>query len=674
MSSRVLKKLGLHKETDIPTIENTSNSEIDVSDKCRSKKKLNKYNLLNADFQSESDVKEDDDHETTESVNNSEGIREIKDTKRKKKRRKKKSQKQYNNAKSSEDVEDEFERSIREVNELFGNPVDSTVNDNCSNETSQVEEIPVLNIQQRYLNPNNELKRIFGSKVVNTTSEFRKKSRGRSIKPSVIITPKDTWMPITKQGISMKLIEKKNNCSYFTFEHSHNYQNIQKQFLSAVSSSTPDDIVRIINDYPYHVDALIQLSELCKVGEDHAIAAELIERAIYALENAFHPSFGVCRGDCRLNYLRQENRSFYVAVLKHIQFVGQRACYRTALELSKMLLSLNPVEDPLAIVLSIDYYALRAKEFKWLIDFTDTWNQTRHLVKLPNFKYSIALAQWSLNNLEEADKLLKEALTLFPSLLVPLAAKCSLQLNTSISSHSFFTTFAETTETKPLKCLIALYVERCYHVWKDSAVLSWIEKNAKEVLDMVESQDPEISNCQTKRMNWFKPTLPVNIKRHLMIYDLTDILLLAGEGLPNVTLHFDPYPPTNSINLYSVPRRAVVGTSRRNGILASFFQALNPNMHYEGPDENELDDLAEEIGEVNQELRRSLRSIVNSIRDLLTTFDTDGNRRSNSTGEPSREAEATVDGDADDSEISETDDPFFLINFTPISFVSDVFT
>jgi hypothetical protein len=64
----------------------------------------------------------------------------------------------------------------------------------------------------------------------------------------------------------------------------------------------------IVNDYPYHVDALIQLSELCKVAEDHAMAAELIERAIYALEMAFHPSFNVCRGDCRLSYDRQENR------------------------------------------------------------------------------------------------------------------------------------------------------------------------------------------------------------------------------------------------------------------------------------------------------------------------------------------------------------------------------
>lgn len=660
MSSRVLKKLGLHKESDIPALEGTSDQESEVSEKYVNKEKHNKYNLLNADLQSESDVKEDDDHETPESLNNSEDIREIKDTKRKKKKRKKKSHKQYNNTKSSEDVEDEFERSIREVNELFGHPSDTVVENTTGGvENCQIEEIPVLNIQQRYLNPNNELKRMFGSKVVNITNDFKKKSRGRSIKASVIVLPKDTWMPITKQGVSMKLVEKKNNCTYFTFEHSHSYQNIQKEFLSAVSSSTPDDIVRIINDYPYHVDALIQLSELCKVGEDHAIAAELIERAIYAMESAFHPSFSVCRGDCRLNFLRQENRSFYVAVLKHIQFVGQRACYRTALELSKMLLSLNPVEDPLAIVLSIDYYALRAKEFKWLIDFTDTWNSTRHLVKLPNFKYSVALAHWSLNNFEEADKCLKEAIALFPSLLVPLVAKCSMQLDSSISSHTFFTVFAEATETKPLKCLTSLYVERCYHVWKDSAILPWLEKNIKQVLEMVESQDPEISNCQTKRMNWFKPTLPVNIKRHLMIYDLTDILLLAGEGLPNVTLHFDPYPPTNSVNLYSVPRRAVTGTSRRNGILASFFQALNPNMHYEGPDENELDDLAEEIGEVNQELRRSLRSIVNSIRDLLTSFDSDGNRRSNSTGETSRETEANLEGDAEDSETSDADDNNF---------------
>ncbi len=76
-------------------------------------------------------------------------------------------------------------------------------------------------------------------------------------------------------------------------------------------------------------------------------------------------------------------------MLKHIQFVGQRACYRTALELCKMLLSLNPIEDPLAIILSLDYYALRAKEYKWLIDFTNAWNSTRNLLKVSSPRYIV---------------------------------------------------------------------------------------------------------------------------------------------------------------------------------------------------------------------------------------------------------------------------------------------
>lgn len=84
-------------------------------------------------------------------------------------------------------------------------------------------------------------------------------------------------------------------------------------------------------------------------------------------------------------------------------------------------------------------------------------------------------------------------------------------------------------ETKPLKCLMTLYVERCRHVWKNAELLPWLEKNVHEVLALVEAQSPEITDCQTRRMKWFKPTLPVNIARHLVIYDLTEILVVAGE-------------------------------------------------------------------------------------------------------------------------------------------------
>lgn len=68
------------------------------------------------------------------------------------------------------------------------------------------------------------------------------------------------------------------------------------------------DFKALINAHPYHVDALLQLSELCRLSEDLPMAAELIEQALYCLECAFHPSFSLASGNCRLDYRRQENR------------------------------------------------------------------------------------------------------------------------------------------------------------------------------------------------------------------------------------------------------------------------------------------------------------------------------------------------------------------------------
>ena len=65
---------------------------------------------------------------------------------------------------------------------------------------------------------------------------------------------------------------------------------------------------QLLNEHPFHIDAMLQLSDICKMGEDSARAAELIERTLYAMEAAFHPLFNLAVGTCRLDYKRQENR------------------------------------------------------------------------------------------------------------------------------------------------------------------------------------------------------------------------------------------------------------------------------------------------------------------------------------------------------------------------------
>lgn len=97
-----------------------------------------------------------------------------------------------------------------------------------------------------------------------------------------------------------------------------------------------------------------------------------------------------------------------------------------------MLLSLDPEDDPLAIVLAIDFYALRAREYAWFVQFCEAWENKRNLSQLPNVAYSLALASFHLGTGDLADELLQNALTMFPSFLVPLLDKCGVQTDSRV--------------------------------------------------------------------------------------------------------------------------------------------------------------------------------------------------------------------------------------------------
>lgn len=132
--------------------------------------------------------------------------------------------------------------------------------------------------------------------------------------------------------------------------------------------------------------------------------------------------------------------------MKHLIFVGQRACYRTALEFCKLLLSLDPDGDPMGVLLCIDFYALRSREYEWLAQACEEWETHKNLSQLPNFAYSLAMAHFHLTSEEDkasANLLLQKALIMFPSVLLGLLEKCSVQPDSRVLGHTFFTTDAE---------------------------------------------------------------------------------------------------------------------------------------------------------------------------------------------------------------------------------------
>lgn len=100
------------------------------------------------------------------------------------------------------------------------------------------------------------------------------------------------------------------------------------------------------------------------------------------------------------------------------------------------------MDDPLAVVLCIDFYALRSSEYTWFIQFVNAFDSVRNLTQLPNIKYSLAVAKWQKGDVETAHTLLQEALLMFPGVLMPLLEKCSIQADKRVSAHPYFTTYA----------------------------------------------------------------------------------------------------------------------------------------------------------------------------------------------------------------------------------------
>ncbi|KAF5273306.1 hypothetical protein FQR65_LT04728 [Abscondita terminalis] len=627
MSSRVLRKLQGDNDLNEELSDLDPESDLPVSGGARRKQlNINRYDLLNQQSLSESEVKEDDNE--TEVTNAHDGEDNHESFKRRKKKKKKKSGKHSNVQRSSEDNADvdEVERSVREVNRLLGENYIPVVSSLRPEKTVQVKK-SILNVQHKYLNPNNELKRIFGSKIIQ--SEHKRKIRGARghVRTTWLVSSKDSWPQAAKLGLSMSLQETKSNgVHYFSYEHSQNYRQIQMKFYEAVESLNPDNIVAIINEHRFHMDALIQLSDLCKLSEDLAMAAELVERSLYALECAFHPLFNLAQGNCRLDYRRQENRILFITLYKHLLFVAGRACYRTSLELCKLLLSLDPDDDPLAIKLVIDFYALRAKEYVWLVDFFLEWEPTKNLSQLPNFAYSIAIAYFYLaeDDTSKADSLLQEALLMFPGVLVQLLHKCSVPIDKKVMNHRYFGVSAQFGQSMALVQLVLLYVNRSYHVWKDNDLLPWLQRNVYKVIEIVDADPNLAKEYQLKRSKRYQGSLPRAICRHIVLSDVKGVSPVIDDTSSPV-LSFDPLPPLDSINIYEKPKKPRIANTNSSAV-GIFFRSLLPTFNIDvndqlfEPGENVARALPVNGGEDGNELRQSVASLVGAMRDLLNNI------------------------------------------------------
>ncbi|CAL4138361.1 unnamed protein product, partial [Meganyctiphanes norvegica] len=514
MSLRALRKLrGDRGELDLPETGEQVDDEDDDEEEDDSPspkvKGSNRFDLLVGGSQSESEVKEDDDM-VDAGDSEKQGHKCRAKDRRPSDRRKRVNLLLHGLSQFftllwmlGENDADDIDSIVREVNEISGEKI--TQEDKEKNIADRIVRT-LLSVEHKHMNPQNEMKRIFGSRVVQAenNSRYRRRKSGQLL---WIRRGKPLWKSCPRQLRGVELSDIESSSIHEGFGYMMvvlMYQRLKSAFLSALPRLAQNKITALLNQEPFHVDTLLQVSDIFRLGDDSAMAAQLLERALYVLETAAHPLFNMTTGTCRLNYKQQENRSFFIALFRHILNVGRQGCYRTALELCKLLLSLSPDEDPLAVALMIDFYALKAQQYAWLVQFYHHYESSKNLSMLPNFAFSIPLALFHLSigsdsatprdKREEnkaavmmkdlgspaelrsqADAMLQEALIMFPGLLMPLLDKCSVQPDPLVATDTYLGPPAQNQQSKGLSQIVNLYVGRCFHTWKEADVMSWLE-------------------------------------------------------------------------------------------------------------------------------------------------------------------------------------------------------
>eukprot|EP00111_Clytia_hemisphaerica_P019135 TCONS_00056507-protein len=549
-----------------------------------------------------------------------------------KKKNKKRKNKKKNKSPSKDDtnIDDSELDEIDRANLMLGVTPRTDMDSTDGSGKQPFRNKSLLSVDARNLNPANEMKRRFGASVVD--QDRRRNPHERRFKRLTrLVVPKDNWPPYSKQGITM--CEDRSDetmSSLFTFEHQETYQKIQFKFYDAVESMDHNNIIALLNMYPYHIDSMLQLSEVCRHNEDVQMASELVERALYVFECNFHTLFNIALGTCRLNYKRAESRPFFLALFRHIKYVGDRACYRTALEFCKLLLGLDPEEDPLCTLLMIDYYAIKAEEYAYFIQLFDEYETLRNISMLPNFLYSFALAKFYQGKTEEANKAIRKALIRFPSLFVELMDKCGVSVDDTLRHFPLFDPVSYIQQSKPLNALCALYIGRSHVLWKAPEVIDWIVSAAKRIMDENDQHAGDIKQAKIMRETKYN-RIPNNVLRHILISEIKEALTNLSATIRNQTIMtHDPLPPEDSVTGYSRPDRPQGSQDQRN-LLSLFFQSIMPsfdqaeNERLARGQQDEARAIPNEAGEGNV-LRDGAEGLMNAMRELLhtMTFRNDG--------------------------------------------------
>ncbi|RDX89077.1 hypothetical protein CR513_29243, partial [Mucuna pruriens] len=229
MSARLMKKVLNEQQHFLP--QHVSEDEEDNDSELITRSSINPFDLLN-DNDSDSENQGDEETSTKEAVaiyddkKESSSLKptEVSTSNSKSKKKKKKKNKDNATANKMGD-EKELDLILEDLSLNVNTLAEQSISTKDMNKSVKQHTTSILQVDPKYLNAENELRRIFGAKVVksfesnNQASSSRQMRgvRGRghyTLRKSVLVTPTDNWLRCD-DSLSMQFLEIKNGYNYF---------------------------------------------------------------------------------------------------------------------------------------------------------------------------------------------------------------------------------------------------------------------------------------------------------------------------------------------------------------------------------------------------------------------------------------------------------------------------
>ncbi|CAJ1005560.1 putative Transcriptional repressor TCF25 [Leishmania naiffi] len=193
---------------------------------------------------------------------------------------------------------------------------------------------------------------------------------------SALATPnRYRWIPYNSLGIFLTVEEAHDAwgqawSDYLLVCSSNAFQRAQASLEKCQErmGSVQDLVDCLARNHVYHIPTLLQCMYAMEATGESAFAMELLDVALYqvgvvlrrfALSGTWESRQLPCH--------RSANALVFQVMQRGVHAALKRGCLHTAYERTRCLLSLDP-EDPCGMLLLLDYTALRAKRWVWLLE------------------------------------------------------------------------------------------------------------------------------------------------------------------------------------------------------------------------------------------------------------------------------------------------------------------